>query len=318
MEAVLLTETEKRYAPIELEALAIAYAVEKCGIFLKGGPKFEIWTDHKPLESIFKKHYVEVNNPRVKRFMERITSMEGFDFEVRWVEGKSHEIADALSRYPVENGNDVETGQVNRVETNNNSSNNNLNLNFTPTVAVTTVFTKSLEKIVESANTDVDYREMIRQIRSGEKPAKWGYGYNLKNIWNDLSIGCNDSLIVLNNSRIVIPIKYRKQILELCHKGHPGETRMKRIAKALYYWPKMNADVEQTVKTCQICQQNLPLPVDNSKKQGSTALYPMEMVSTDMFNYEGKDYLIVMDRFTGYIWTKQLKESVNGQSYRSI
>ena len=74
-----LTETEKRYAPIELEALAISYAVEKCSIFLKGGPKFEIWTDHKPLESIFKKHYVEVTNPRVKRFMERITSMDGFD-----------------------------------------------------------------------------------------------------------------------------------------------------------------------------------------------------------------------------------------------
>ena len=51
--------------------------------------------------------------------MERITSMDGYDFEVRWVEGKSHEIADALSRYPVDdgnNGNDVETGQINELK----------------------------------------------------------------------------------------------------------------------------------------------------------------------------------------------------------
>ena len=95
---------------------------------------------------------------------------------------------------------------------------------------------------------------MVRQVQSGEKPAKWGYGYNLKNIWNSLSVEYG-SLLVFENARIVIPIKYRKQIMELCHKGHPGETRMKRIAKALYYWPRMNADIEETVKTCQTCQK---------------------------------------------------------------
>ena len=40
----------------------------------------------------------------------------------------------------------------------------------------------------------------------------------------------------------------------------------------------MNVDVEKMVKTCQICQENLPLPVNKEKKQGSVALYPMEMV----------------------------------------
>ena len=222
---VVRSLTEKRYAPIEIEALAIAYAMEKCRIFLKGGPKFEVWTDHKPLESIFRKHYTEVTNPRVKRFMEK--TIDGFDYEVKWVEGKSHEIADALSRYPVNN--DIEeTGQINSLE--NAESNNN---NKVPIIAVTTVYTKSLEKIVEIANNDPKYQEMVCQILSGEKPKKWNYGYNFKNNWNNLSI--EDRLIILDNSRIVISTNYQNEILKLVHMGHPGETRMKKIVKSLYY-----------------------------------------------------------------------------------
>ena len=80
----------------------------------------------------------------------------------------------------------------------------------------------------------------------------------------------------------------------------------------------MNADIEKTVKTCQTCQKWLPLPVDSSKKQGSTALYPMEMLSTDMFNFNGNDYLVVMDRFSGFIWTKQLKKVSMDKITRSI
>ena len=44
-----LTDTQTRYATIELECLAIMVAVKKCDFYLRGLPLFEVVTDHKPL-----------------------------------------------------------------------------------------------------------------------------------------------------------------------------------------------------------------------------------------------------------------------------
>ena len=49
-----LTDPEKRYNQIELEALAGDFGCKKFHLFLYGRP-FKIVTDHKPLESVFNK-----------------------------------------------------------------------------------------------------------------------------------------------------------------------------------------------------------------------------------------------------------------------
>ena len=43
------TPTQQRYATIELECLAIIWAIQKCEFFLKGLPTFTVATDHRPL-----------------------------------------------------------------------------------------------------------------------------------------------------------------------------------------------------------------------------------------------------------------------------
>ena len=93
-----LTPTQQRYAAIKLECLAIQWAVQKCNHYLRGLPIFQIWTDHRPLEGIFQKSLHELDNQRLMRMREKILP---YSFSVTWVPGKTHYIADALSRYPV-------------------------------------------------------------------------------------------------------------------------------------------------------------------------------------------------------------------------
>ena len=93
-----LTPTQQRYATVELECLGIQWAVKKCDFYLRGLPHFEVHTDHKPLEGIFRKGISEMDNARLMRMREKLVM---YNFKVIWVPGHSHEIADALSRSPV-------------------------------------------------------------------------------------------------------------------------------------------------------------------------------------------------------------------------
>ena len=93
-----LSPTQSRYSTVELECLAIINAIQKCHYYLAGVPKFEVWTDHRPLVGAFGKHLHTMTNQRLMRMREKVTS---YNFKVIWTPGKNHHIADALSRAPV-------------------------------------------------------------------------------------------------------------------------------------------------------------------------------------------------------------------------
>ena len=68
-----LTPTQQRYSTIELECLAIVWAIQKCSFFLKRLPTFHILNDHRPLEGIFQKDLFDLTNPRLQRMREKIS-----------------------------------------------------------------------------------------------------------------------------------------------------------------------------------------------------------------------------------------------------
>lgn len=86
-----LTPVERRYSKTEKESLALVWATERF-YFYSAGIEFELVTDHKPLEAIFK----PTSKPpaRIERWLLRLQS---FKFRVKYKSGKSH-IADPLLR----------------------------------------------------------------------------------------------------------------------------------------------------------------------------------------------------------------------------
>ena len=86
-----LTDVERRYSQTEREALALVWACERLNIYVFG-KKFELVTDHKPLQFI----YSTTSKPsaRVERWVLRL---QAYDFEVVYTPGKSN-IADCLSQ----------------------------------------------------------------------------------------------------------------------------------------------------------------------------------------------------------------------------
>ena len=93
-----ITDTESRYAMVELECLGAVWAMQKCRIYL-AGLQFTLVTDHQPLVTIFNCHSLnQVENPRLQRL---VLKTRMFQFRTIWQKGSQHAVADALSRAPV-------------------------------------------------------------------------------------------------------------------------------------------------------------------------------------------------------------------------
>ena len=86
-----LTEVERRYSQTEKEALALVWACERFNIYVYGR-KFELETDHKPLECIISR--LLEPSARIERWVLRL---QGYDYRVVYRPGKAN-IADSLSR----------------------------------------------------------------------------------------------------------------------------------------------------------------------------------------------------------------------------
>ena len=92
-----MSETERRYAQIEKEALATTWACEKFADFVVG-KHIEIETDHKPLVPLLEAKHLDCLPPRILRFRLRLDRSM---YDINHVPGKELYTADTLSRAPL-------------------------------------------------------------------------------------------------------------------------------------------------------------------------------------------------------------------------
>ena len=283
-----LSSAETRYATNELEGLAIYYAINDCKFYLQGA-NFTVITDHRPLVGTFTKDLQDIPNARLQRFRERLTH---YTFEVIWTPGKTHLIADALSRAPVFLPKEAEAVICNA------------------TLAHTVAEDPALQPIYDAIENDKDYKSIISAILNGitakNLPPNHP-GKRFSNIWNDLSVFDN-TLIVWDDSRIIIPQTSRKSILNKLHESHSGISKTKLLAKQLYFWPGINKDIEKLIGNCEACTINRAAQ-NETIQQFAPAIRPLQSVSVDLFEYASKNYLVMCDRFSSYIWVKHLRRT---------
>ena len=255
-----LTSAEKNYAALDLECLAIVWAIQKCKFYLLGS-NFMVITDHRPLEGIFKRRDTESN--RISRFLDRIA---GYNFNVTWVPGKTHLIADALSRAPISEPDLCEDYAV---------------------VSAISYHDPKLNELEELSTKDVDYQKLVQVFQDNIPIKNLDNNHPLhlyKKIWNEVSLEGN---LLIYQNRIIIPKNARKFILRLLHVSHAGISRTKKLANDRYYWPAMSSDIKSMVESCEDCLKYLPSKEKTNDQNVTISMYPMEQVSTDLFTVTG-------------------------------
>ena len=274
-----LSAVERRYSQTEKEALAVVWACERFHVYLYG-IEFELYTDHKPLETI----YSSRSKPcaRIERWILRL---QPYKFKVKYLPGELN-IADPLSRL-LSTNRQAESSSAHEVSD-----------EFVRFVAVTaTPQAMTTREIEEASSEDREFLELRQHIKDGN----WK-GDKHKRYIPVCSELCVIGKLILRGTRIVIPSKLRPRVLSLAHEGHPGIVSMKQRLRSKVWWPGIDREAEKFCRTCHGCQ--LVSSPANPEPIKSTPLPsgPWQDLAIDLLGPlpSGESVLVIVDYFSRY------------------
>ena len=295
-----LSDTETRYAMIELELLAVVWAYQKCRLFLEG-KDFELVIDHKPLVPILNSYSLDrVENSRLVRLLLKIQDAK---FEARWVRGADHKVADALSRAPVDDPKpEDEYGE---------KKGSPSGIRALRARALESVVTQDvgIQKLKIAAFQDPNYQALLRQVLEGFPVEKGDLAAELHPFWSARNDLTTDDGLVLRNQRLVIPRSMQREVLDELHASHQGQTKTKRRARQVVYWPRINQDIDNIVSSCQACAERQASQVKEPLMRDQDPQFPFEDTSADLFSHNGVEYLVFADKMSGWPFFKKIGRS---------
>jgi hypothetical protein len=245
-----------------------------------------VQSDHRPLESIFKKAIGDVTSPRLQRML---LKLQRYQLLVGFTPGKEMYMADTLSRAYLTTPTPEDQDFCDEME-----------------VMVHTIVTnipmaaKGMQDIGEAAARDPDMQKLKSIIIDGWPHHKANTDPELAHYWAIREELCIAEGLVLYGNRIVIPASLRGGMLHLLHESHQGTEKSKARARTIMYWPGISRAIEEKVARCPVCLHHLSQNTKEPLKQHQVPELPWQNVASDIMYYKGKDYLIVVDMFSKY------------------
>ncbi|XP_028809432.1 uncharacterized protein K02A2.6-like isoform X2 [Denticeps clupeoides] len=276
-----LTPTERGYAQIEKECLAIVYGMEKFHQYTYGR-KVTVHSDHKPLENIIRKPLL--NTP--KRLQRMLLRLQRYDIEVTYIPGKDMLLADTLSRsYLPEHasGDSVEM----EIES----------INMVHHIHIAE---ERFKAIREETSRDRKLQSLIKVIQDGWPMSKKDLPRDIAHYHSFQEELSTQSGVVFRGERVVIPDNLRGDIVQRIHSSHLGIEGCLRRARECVYWLGMNDQIKTFVEKCDICRSMDVKQPKETLWSHELPSNPWSKVGTDIFTLDNRSYLITVDYLSNF------------------
>jgi hypothetical protein len=302
-----LSWTERKYAQIEKEALAIVFACERFEQYLCGRDNINVESDHKPLEVILRKPILSAPR-RLQRMMLRL---QKFNLNVNYKKGEQMYIADLLSRsMPNQMEDIVEKAEIYALKHEDGIYEEICSINqidFVPVKA------ERLRRIKEAVGRDEEMQALAKEIGTGWPDKKRSVPKEIVDYWDFRDELSMQEGIILKGTRIIIPKLMRPEILSRLHESHLGIDATLRRAREIVYWPHMNEEVKKTVQLCVTCQETAPAQRKEPLQSHETPKRPWERVALDLFSVENTQWLVIVDYYSDF-WELDRLHSTSSES----
>lgn len=262
-----LTAAESRYPQLHREALAIVWAMERFAYYLLGR-QFVLRSDSEALMFMVQaKERKDIGKRIMSRAEGWLLRTDHFWYEFQHVAGKDN-IADSASRIckrrddpPFDD--ETESHELYSVVANPGIINDHL-------LALTNA------QVIKESTKDVEIQTVIEWL---SKKEKWPLEIaKYQPFQGDLYV---QGQLLMKREKVVLPSGLRLRALKLAHISHPGMSTMKNFLRQGLWWPGVDREVEEYVKTCPECQlvtaSVTPLPITLTELPNN----PWEYVSMD-------------------------------------
>ena len=289
-----LRSTEQNYAQIEKECLAIVFSVERFHQYTFGRP-ITIHTDHKPLEIIVKKPLSRAP----KRLQSMMLKLLNYDLEIKYVRGISLHIPDMLSRaYLPTPGSESDRFLVN-------------------TVGELAISSDRIAEFTKENERDPQMIALKGAIANGWPDRKEELPDHKKTFhpYTD-ELAVYDGL-VFRGMTVVVPRTLRRCVIDNLRRSHLGIDSLIRRAKELVYWPSMRNDLAEAVINCEACQ----VIQQSNRREPMMSIEtntPSQCIGVDPCQWEGKDFLITVDYFSGFWEIDYLTTTTTGAIVKKL
>ena len=159
----------------------------------------------------------------------------------------------------------------------------------------------SWEMLATATGEDLELSAIREVIETGDHQMVAALGERFpeyKSIANKLSTVQG---VVVYKGRAVVPVSLRNTVLEVLHSAHQGISGMFRRAEACVYWPGMVEDITRTRARCESCHRVAPSQPAPPPTPLPEPEYPFEMICADYCSFQGHTYLVIVDRFSGWL-----------------
>ena len=275
-----LTSTEQKYAQIEKEMFAVVFGCTRFHKLLYGKDDVTIESDHQPLESLLKKP-MSAAPLRIQRMR---LKLQPYNFKLIHVSGKKIGLADCLSRLPQQMTakDDVIDEEL-------------------MVCKVDTLAYGWHDRVEEATRMDEDLQTLRRVIFSGWPATRQEIPAAVTPYWDARDELSTYNGIVYKGERIVMPYSMRPEMLKILHTSHAGIVKTKQLARDRIYWPGINKQIEDMISKCEACLKNRPKQQKEPMTIHPLPSLPWNKVGTDLFEYKGNHYLILVDYYSNFI-----------------
>lgn len=285
-----LAPAERNYSQIDREGLAIIFAITKFHRMVFGR-HFRLQTDHAPLLRIFgsPKGIPVYTANRLQRWALMLLM---YDFTIEYVATDKFGHADILSRLinrHVKPDEDYVIAAVTLEDDVRSAAFESFD-----------VLPLSFKTVRDSTHTDPVLNKVYRYVQEGwPKALPASADRELKRFHNQ-----SDSLTTLQGcilfcDRLVVPSHLRKRCLDQLHQGHPGIGRMKAVARSYVYWPSLDVEIADYVRTCPHCAAASKAPAHAPPIPWPKSARPWQRVHVDYAGpIDGEYFLLVIDSYT--------------------
>ena len=283
-----LTASEKNYAQIELELLALLYGLEHFHQIIYGRP-IEVHTDHKPLENIVKKPLVKAP----KRLQRMLLRLQDYDTNIVYKKGSELFVPDTLSRASLQETKGPASPRDTHVL--------GLEIERICLTDSQEFCDEKLLNIRKATQEDQALQKLQREIIHGWPEEKVNIPPEVKPYESVRNLLTIQNGLIFVGDRIVIPHHMRKEVIKDIHRAHLGIESCLRTAREYVFWPQMSAQIKEHCQKCETC-----CATDNVRQQKEELIShkiaerPWQFVSTDIFTLDGVNYLLTLDHYSNF------------------